>query len=117
MLTFTLFLMLTVNGGPICERDIYRFPFPAAECERRWKASRDHVEHMRSNQPWECEWIDEATHLRDCWDQLDNARRYFLTSPVSQKYALQRLRDLIGANNYALGIMPDFLPVHRFTER
>lgn len=119
MIGLVLFL-LPQSGCDVRPSDIHRFPFAAEACEHRWKFSRDHYEWVRKARPDDFEWIEDARRRAAIWDQLDNAKRYFVTtvpSAASQRCSLLRLKTLLGERDYMLGIVPEPAPFDRFVDR
>jgi hypothetical protein len=115
-----LAFLLASGGGPPLE-DAHRFPWPAAECSRRWQAAHRHSCWVQANRP-DPAWRDDARWRAECWSALDDAKRAL--APGACDYQRRRgserlaeLKALVGEGDYQLGRMPDYLPAHRFYPR
>jgi hypothetical protein len=83
-----------------------------------WRVACQHPQAMRAevtgwNRPQDVtSWEAECEWRRACWDKADDV--FFHTCSLPYKLrSLQRLRELIGEENYARGVLPSPIPQYR----
>jgi hypothetical protein len=97
--------------------------FPAREVVNEFiRFNRAYRKHLETRQVWEADRADvirivmaETDRLYRVWDAIRDARCEFYYITV-RRQALQRLRDLIGPEAYAIGELPPHVPDSRFVE-
>lgn len=112
-----LSLALLLNLASIHESDVHRFPQTARQAMHGWSVSSAHCAWLENYRAWDENWIADARWRYRCWDLLDDCKRIHPLDAGSCRGKLARLRLLIGQDAYWRGVMPDYLPCHRFTER
>jgi hypothetical protein len=108
-----------LDAPPLC--DSARFPNRAAIDEllafnRAYRCSVENRQPMEAVHGGELRTIqEEVDHLYAVWDTLRDAQSgYRYVTP--RRLALQRLRELLGAEAYYRGEMPPHVPLWRFQE-
>lgn len=110
-------LLIALAGETTLNSDAHRFPQTAQEAERKWKAAQKHYEWIYTNRSWDFAWVADSDWRRSCWSTLDDVKRCSVNDPPAQRRHLARLKELIGADYYDWGMMPDNLPTYRFVNR
>lgn len=113
-----LFLLLFLP--PLTDLD--RFP-PHEDVRQMCIANKTYIKGLEAMQGQDCpanwgEWndlINEAEELYRIYDALYDAQSTNLPAERRREY-LQDLRDLLGVENYDMGVLPGHLPFHRFRE-
>lgn len=130
--THAVVLILVLSPPPCCPADLDRFPpcihegpcddeacyitgCPAIASRQDWLRAQRAM-HPREWEEWDAQ-IAEQEQLEETWKILWYARvhrKQKCYSPDLCVYQLQRLRDLLGERDYALGRMPPPVPIHRY---
>lgn len=111
-------IVATALGGPVVTaRDLDRFWETAQVTEAHWRFAEAHVHYLENNEPWEATWLAEARWCKRCWCLLDDCKRTFPKHPDIIAPKLRELKNLLGAEAFAAGLMPPAAPFWRFRMR
>lgn len=111
------FVLLTVDDPSIRDGDEWRFPVTKEQTSHACHVSQIHLDWIREHRDWDQVWVCDIVWRCRCWNLMDSIRRVHPNDKVQNRRKLAELKQLLGAEAYWRGIVPDYLPAWRFTER
>ena len=111
------FVLLTVDDPAIRDGDEWRFPVTRDQAYHGYRTSQTHLHWIREHRSWDQGWVCEAAWRHRIWDLMDDLRRIHPNDKQQNRRKLAELKQLLGGEAYWRGIVPDYLPAWRFTER
>lgn len=114
---FAFAFLLLIDDPAVQDGDEWRFPVTKAQAQRGYTLGHQHYQWVVQSRPWDLAWQCDALWRYRCWDLIDDCRRIHPLDKAANRRKLTELKRLIGEEWYWRGILPDYLPTYRFTER
>jgi hypothetical protein len=119
LIFLTLCLPILDQGPtPAVQSDSDRFRITAVEAKRNYEFALEHYNWCQQNVP-NTLWERQAQYCYQAWDALDNVKRFCFEVHEERMIPvnLERLRDLLGQDAWAIGRMPPPAPYWYFQEK
>ena len=109
--------LLLIDDPAVQDGDEWRFPVTKELAYHAYRVSQTHMVWLWDHRHWDNAWLNDASWRHRCWDLMDDLRRIHPNDKAAKRRKLTELKRLIGEEWYWRGILPDYLPTYRFTER